>query len=293
MAVYLDPPRWPAHGTMFSHLISNESLEELHTFAAAAGIPERAFDRDHYDVPERRREDLIAQGAIAVEARELTRLLIASGLRVPARQRSESLETALRLRWEALLPDAVQLAAELLERWAEPHRHYHSRTHLLAVLEALELLDDQLPRPVALAAWFHDAVYNGIAGQDEEDSAQLAETLLGVHLPATEVLEVARLVRLTATHDPQLEDRNGSLLCDADLAVLGGSAEDYARYRHAVRQDYSHVPEADFRRGRAAVLRQLLALNPLYRSASAQKLWGSRAVENLQTELSELETQLG
>ena len=84
MAIYLDPPLWPAHGTHFSHLVSDSSLAELHAFAAAAGIPERAFDGDHYDVPERRFEDLVAAGAIPVEARVLVRKLIASGLRVPA-----------------------------------------------------------------------------------------------------------------------------------------------------------------------------------------------------------------
>ena len=66
MAVYLDPPLWPAHGTHFSHLISDTSLEELHAFAAAAGIPERAFDGDHYDVAEARYSDLVAAGADAV-----------------------------------------------------------------------------------------------------------------------------------------------------------------------------------------------------------------------------------
>ena len=56
MAIYLDPPLWPAHGTHFSHLISDTSLAELHAFATAAGIADRAFDGDHYDVAERRFE---------------------------------------------------------------------------------------------------------------------------------------------------------------------------------------------------------------------------------------------
>ncbi|MDN5669473.1 MAG: DUF4031 domain-containing protein, partial [Renibacterium salmoninarum] len=54
MAVYIDPPTWPAHGTYFSHLVSDQSLAELHRMAADAGLTERAFDRDHYDVPLRR-----------------------------------------------------------------------------------------------------------------------------------------------------------------------------------------------------------------------------------------------
>ena len=92
MVLYIDPPLWPAHGTHFSHLSSDESLAELHAFAAAAGVPERAFDGDHYDVPERRFDDLVAAGAVPVEGRILVRRLIASGLRIPARQRNKSLK---------------------------------------------------------------------------------------------------------------------------------------------------------------------------------------------------------
>ena len=87
MGIYVDPPLWPAHGTHFSHLISDTSLDELHAFAAAAGIPERAFDGDHYDVAEARYSALVAAGAVPVEGRVLVRKLIASGLRIPARQR--------------------------------------------------------------------------------------------------------------------------------------------------------------------------------------------------------------
>ncbi|MFY9633238.1 MAG: DUF4031 domain-containing protein, partial [Cellulosimicrobium cellulans] len=140
MAIYLDPPLWPAHDTHFSHLISDTSLTELHAFAAAAGIPERAFDGDHYDVPERRFDDLVAAGAIPVEARILVRRLIASGLRIPARQRSKSLKLPLLNRWESIMPGHDALFLDLLDRWGEDHRKYHGRTHLLAVLEALDLL---------------------------------------------------------------------------------------------------------------------------------------------------------
>jgi hypothetical protein len=172
MAVYLDPPLWPAHETLFSHLISDTSLAELHAFAAAAGIPERAFDGDHYDVPQRRYDDLVAAGAIPVEARVLVRKLIASGLRIPARSRTKSLKTPLLHRWNDVMPGHDALFLDLLDRWSESHRKYHGCTHLLAVLEALDLLTAPArpPRTVLLAAWFHDAVYRGVAGQDEEES---------------------------------------------------------------------------------------------------------------------------
>lgn len=87
MTVLIDPPAWPAHGMLWSHLVSDSSLEELHRFAAANDIQERAFDRDHYDVPARRHDELVAAGALAVSGKELVRRLLASGLRVPARDR--------------------------------------------------------------------------------------------------------------------------------------------------------------------------------------------------------------
>ncbi|TXQ90915.1 DUF4031 domain-containing protein, partial [Escherichia coli] len=59
MAILVDDPLWPAHGGMWAHLVSDSSLDELHAFARAAGIPERGFDHDHYDVPQERIRDLV------------------------------------------------------------------------------------------------------------------------------------------------------------------------------------------------------------------------------------------
>ena len=87
MTVLLDPPLWPRHGRIWGHLVSDASLEELHDFATRAGLPERGFDRDHYDVPTDRYAELIALGAALVDSRGLVRRLRASGLRVPARDR--------------------------------------------------------------------------------------------------------------------------------------------------------------------------------------------------------------
>lgn len=81
MAILIDPPVWPAHGTLFSHLVSDESYSELHAFAAAAGVSERAFDLDHYDVPMHLYDNLVALGAAPVRSQELVRRLISSGLR--------------------------------------------------------------------------------------------------------------------------------------------------------------------------------------------------------------------
>ena len=87
MTVLVDDPVWPAHGRLWAHLVSDSALAELHAFAAKQGIPPRAFDRDHYDVPEDALPRLLAAGAVRVGGKELTRRLIRSGLRVRARDR--------------------------------------------------------------------------------------------------------------------------------------------------------------------------------------------------------------
>ncbi|HWH25899.1 MAG TPA: DUF4031 domain-containing protein [Pseudolysinimonas sp.] len=87
MTVLIDEPRWPAHDTLWAHLVSDESLAELHEFAAAAGIGRRAFDNDHYDVPQSRWQELVDRGALPVTGRELLRRLQASGLRVRQRDK--------------------------------------------------------------------------------------------------------------------------------------------------------------------------------------------------------------
>jgi predicted metal-dependent HD superfamily phosphohydrolase len=125
-----------------------------------------------------------------------------------------------------------------------------------------------------------------VAGQDEEESACLAEERLdAAGLPEGEAAEVARLVRLTSDHRPEPGDHDGALLCDADLSVLGGEPGEYARYVADVRQDYAHIGDADFAAGRAAVVRQLLELDPLFHTQRAKELWLDSAHRNLMGEL--------
>ncbi|MDO9398363.1 MAG: DUF4031 domain-containing protein [Herbiconiux sp.] len=87
MTVLIDVPMWPAHGTIWGHLVSDHSLGELHAFAESAGLPPRSFDLDHYDVPVARYDELVALGALPVSYRELVTRLRASGLRIRARDR--------------------------------------------------------------------------------------------------------------------------------------------------------------------------------------------------------------
>lgn len=288
--ILIDPPAWPAHGTHFGHLVSDASLDELHAFARRTGLPHRGFDHDHYDVPASRYDDLVAAGAVPVASAELVRRLVGSGLRVRPAEKTPTRRVArarLDAAWDALLPGEPWLRDDLLARWGEPHRRYHDVRHLASCLAALDDLgaDDPL---VALAVWFHDAVYAGVPGRDEEASAALASERLDAVLPGPDVAEVARLVRLTASHDPAPGDHRGALVVDADLSVLGSLPGRYHVYVRDVRAEYEHVDDAAFAAGRARVLRRLLDLDPLYRTSAGAALWADSARRNLTAELDAL-----
>jgi len=176
------------------------------------------------------------------------------------------------------------LRDELVARWSTG-RGYHDLTHLAEILDHLVALGAGEDRELLLAAWFHDAVYDD-APDPEERSAELAERLLppaGVD-PAG-VAEVARLVRLTAHHRPDPGDRRGMLLVDADLAILAAGRPRYATYVAGVRAEYAAVSDADFARGRADVLRGLLAKPTLFHTAEARARWEEAARANLAREL--------
>ncbi|MEV8431152.1 hypothetical protein PGH47_19415 [Streptomyces sp. HUAS 31] len=185
-------------------------------------------------------------------------------------------------------PAPTPYADALLTRWQEPQRRYHTLAHLTAVLDRVDELagyaDD--PDVVRLAAWFHDAVYLPDRSENEERSARLAErALTEAGVSADRTAEVARLVRLTVTHDPAPDDRDGQVLCDADLAILAAPPSAYAAYTAAVREEYHFVPNDAFRAGRAAILRQLLDLPSLFRTPHARKEWEATARYNLAGEL--------
>jgi predicted metal-dependent HD superfamily phosphohydrolase len=192
-------------------------------------------------------------------------------------------------RWVELAgSETRRLGADLTARYGEPHRRYHDLGHLAAVLDLVDELaahaDDA--DAVRLAAWFHDAVYDPERGDNEERSARLAERMLtDTDLDAGVVREVARLVRLTATHAPGPDDRNGEVLCDADLAVLAAEPAAYAAYAAAVREEYGFVPDDVFARGRADVLRGLLDLPVMFRTPEARDRFEGRARHNVTTEL--------
>lgn len=200
------------------------------------------------------------------------------------------MDTDLLDRWNALVdhPAAPAAGRELLARWAESHRHYHGLEHLREVLDRIDELADEASDAdaVRLAAFFHDAVYDPASPANEQRSARLAEDVLpGLGVDPARVLDVARLVRVTASHVPtSTEDRNGAVLCDADLAILAASPEDYAAYAAGVRAEYAHLDDPTFRAGRTDVLTSLLDRPQLFWTRIGRERWQDRARQHLAAE---------
>jgi predicted metal-dependent HD superfamily phosphohydrolase len=191
--------------------------------------------------------------------------------------------------WPLTTGDDVRDA--LWGAYADPARGYHDTRHLAEVLTRLaEIADhgatyDQVP--VVLAAWFHDAVYDGERDAEERSAAWAEEALPDLTDPPT-TAETARLVRLTETHRPADDDANGCALSDADLGILAAPADRYAEYVAAVREEYSHLPDDVFAEGRRAVLTDLLRKPALFHTTYGRQAWEDAARANVEAELARL-----
>jgi predicted metal-dependent HD superfamily phosphohydrolase len=190
--------------------------------------------------------------------------------------------------------DPGRAAADLDARYAEPHRTYHDAAHVEAVLRHVEVLagqtglDDTTCTLVVLAACAHDVVHDG-RPDDEERSADWARAQLAAAGVDPGLIDRVRdLVLATATH-ASTGDPAADVLCDADLAVLGGPADEYARYVAAVRAEYAEVSDEQWRTGRTEVMTALLALPRLYATEPARERWEAAARVNVLDELRTLE----
>lgn len=180
----------------------------------------------------------------------------------------------------------------LQAHYQDDGRYYHNLAHVRQVLETVERLApyaEALPA-VKLAAWFHDAIYEPGADDNEARSARyLRATFEPLAAPEDMVEEAARLIRLTEGHEAADRDGNGRVLLDADLAILGAELAAYERYAQAIRQEFAHIPEEAYRRGRAAVLRRILQREPLYYTRPIQEEREARARRNMRWELAILD----
>lgn len=196
--------------------------------------------------------------------------------------------------WRRALHDVGARAEDvafdaLLARYGEPHRAYHTVEHLTAVVANVETLAEECVDEAAalLAGFFHDAVYEIGAADNETASARLAvEQLTRLGGDATRVARVGALVSATADHipldDPMLR-ADARVLIDADLAILASPPAEYWRYVDAVRREYAAVPDDLWAAGRGAVLDGLLQRPAIFHTRRGAD-WEASARRNLQAE---------
>ena len=189
--------------------------------------------------------------------------------------------------------DAYPPFDRLAAAHAEPHRHYHTFEHVAEVLRVAGRLTTS--PAVALAAWFHDAVYDPTRHDNEGRSAELAtRELTAVGVDSATVAAVARLVRATAHLGDAAPpaDADARALLDADLAILGAAPARYERYARDIRREYAHVGDGDYARGRVAVLERFLARPWLYFDARMVLEGDGPARANLAAERDRLVAQM-
>ena len=153
---------------------------------------------------------------------------------------------------------------ESLERgYASPLRAYHTWAHVRRCLDELDAAPESAGGAAAIEAalWFHDAIYEPRRGDNEERSGRLArEALIGVGLTSALASRVERLVLATAHGAPSpAQESEGALVHDIDLAILSAPAPEFDAYDRAIRLEYAHVGDAEYRAGRGALLRSFLA----------------------------------
>ena len=183
-------------------------------------------------------------------------------------------------------------------QYGEPHRRYHGLAHAAAVARDSAQLARDLPfserAVVAVAAWAHDVVYDAVSGEDERRSAAwLRHWLTRAGVAEPHIARAEGLVLATAGHQAPEDDEAATALLDADLAILGATPAEYDAYAIAVREEYAKYDDTAWAAGRAAVLENLLAHAPLYRSEAARSRWEAAARRNLAAELTRWRSPAG
>lgn len=187
--------------------------------------------------------------------------------------------------------DAQQALADLARRYAEESRVYHTLEHAGRVVQHVTRLASHAANleTVQLAAWFHDAIYDPRATDNEERSAVYATGVLQQwEQPQSRIGDVRRLILLTKDHRPASNDGDGQVLVDADLAILGAPPTAYARYAAAIRREYSWVSDSDYASGRVTILERFLERPFIYFTPPMRREREQRARANLNAEIERL-----
>jgi len=194
---------------------------------------------------------------------------------------------------EPLIDNALKSGLSALYRTSD--RHYHGLAHIEAMLalagDYRGLLDD--PEAVEAAIWFHDAIYDSKAKDNEAQSAALAETKLAGRADPGRLGRITAMIVATATHQlPHFDDatatRDASLFLDMDLSILGAAPDAFDAYEHAVRLEYDWVEEPMWRAGRGAVLKSFLARPHIFHTEEFRLRFEAQARQNLARSLQAL-----
>jgi predicted metal-dependent HD superfamily phosphohydrolase len=195
---------------------------------------------------------------------------------------------------ERLASSGLDAPASLLHRlfcrYAEPHRHYHTLTHIAACLDARARITDSALPEVDLALLFHDAIYDPLATDNEERSACLLVEEGRRAWMHEELLQRAQVLVLATRHGGGSHDlsEEACIVVDADLSILGSDREAFDAYERLVRKEYAFVDDAAFRAGRLRVLQAFLERPSIYCTRRAQQHWEARARRNLETSAASL-----
>lgn len=199
-------------------------------------------------------------------------------------------------RWVALWrglgaePADRSVFEQLLKRYAEPWRAYHTLQHVRDCVQHLDTARYLAQRPVEieLALWFHDAVYDTHRSDNEELSARWAQQhALDQNLLADVATRVRDLI-LATKHDAHPPNAEAALLADIDLAILGQLVPEFDLYEAQIRQEYTWVPELDFCKGRAKILEGFLRRDSIYRTDHFRDCYERQARLNLERSLANL-----
>ena len=177
--------------------------------------------------------------------------------------------------------------------YGSPSRHYHNAQHIEACLGLLAQHRAIAPHPheIAIALWFHDAIYDPRRVDNEQASANWAGEFLGSQGVAQPVIErIINLILATQTH--HLSTQDAQLMIDIDLAILGSDRPTYETYAQSIRQEYGWLPAAKYRAGRAQFLQTFLARPLLFHTLPFQQQYERRARENMTRELKGLASNL-
>ena len=174
----------------------------------------------------------------------------------------------------------------LLDAYSEPQRHYHTIQHIVECLAFFHQIKNQLNDPIAveLAIWFHDAIYNPQAIDNEEKSAELMEQYCSQLFEKAQLQKVYEWIIATKKHSPAI-DQDLNYLLDIDLAILGSSKRRFAEYEQQIQQEYSWVDADLYRVKRAEVLNYFFEMKPLYQTEYFRDLLEEQAKNNLTSSL--------